>query len=102
MPPVDVVTCPFALLYRGEKHELNDAPDGALGDLGAMGVYEDNNVDLGDLTATGVGRNAAFVNNSYAGAGAGIGGLHARKSHNAAALPAGVGMGDQSMEITRG
>merc|ERR1711957_648315 len=63
MPAVDVVTCPFPLLYRGEEHELGDARDEGLGDLGSL-AYDDHSADLGDFA----------IDSSYARAGGGIAG----------------------------
>jgi len=39
MPPLDLQTCPFMLLYRGEESELTDAPDDPNNDLGSFDAY---------------------------------------------------------------
>eukprot|EP00443_Scrippsiella_acuminata_P051396 CAMPEP_0115417358 /NCGR_PEP_ID=MMETSP0271-20121206/24084_1 /TAXON_ID=71861 /ORGANISM="Scrippsiella trochoidea, Strain CCMP3099" /LENGTH=520 /DNA_ID=CAMNT_0002841745 /DNA_START=54 /DNA_END=1613 /DNA_ORIENTATION=+ len=47
MPPLDLQTCPFFLLYRGEEQELNEPPDDPLNDLGSLDAYGDPGMHLG-------------------------------------------------------
>lgn len=50
MLQVDVESCPFPLLYRGEEQDVGgDLADDVIGDLGSLGVYDDRQTDFADI-----------------------------------------------------